>query len=124
MRFGSFVRRALEDAKVHRGWNQARVIRETGIGKTTMHRWLTGDWSDYPELANVRRFCQTLDIPVEAAFAALGIGEKDTPPADELPPLPPDFVAVLRRLNDPNVPEAEKTIIRATMRHLARGGLE
>ena len=74
--FAQFVRRAVDDAKNRRGWTVTRLATETGVGRSTLFRWLAGDCQDFPELANVRSFCAALDIPVGVAFAALGVREE------------------------------------------------
>jgi transcriptional regulator with XRE-family HTH domain len=73
MAFARFVRRAIDDAREERGWTVTDLASHTGVGRSTVFRWLAGDWQDYPELAKVRGFCAALDLPVAAAFRALGL---------------------------------------------------
>ena len=73
MAFARFVRRAIDDARDERGWTVTDLASHTGVGRSTVFRWLAGDWQDYPELAKVRGFCAALDVPVAAAFRALGL---------------------------------------------------
>ncbi len=117
--FGRFVRRAIDEAKNRRGWTVTRLATETGVGRSTLFRWLAGDNQQFPELASVRAFCAALDIPVGAAFAALGI--RATPAVDETHAAAlADMDRILHRLTDPAVNEAEKVLIRDMLRYLAR----
>jgi transcriptional regulator with XRE-family HTH domain len=133
--FARFVRRAVDTAKTQRGWTVTRLAAETGVGRSTLFRWLNGDCQEFPELANLRGFCRALDIPVTAAFTALGVREGDVPPgrADEVDPVDDDawlvsgpetaaradMRRILLRLTDPGVPRAQKTVIRDMLRYLA-----
>ena len=113
--FARFVRRAVDDAKTRR-----RLAAETGVGRSTLFRWLAGDCHDFPELSNVRGFCEALEIPVSAAFAALGmVSDESRSPVDAS--VRADIQRVLARLADPLISAAEKTIIRSTLRYLADG---
>jgi transcriptional regulator with XRE-family HTH domain len=114
--FSRFVRRAVDDAKNRRGWTVTRLAAETGVGRSTLFRWLAGDCHEFPEIANVHSFCAALDIPVGAAFAALGVRGNDGE-AEAWS----DAQRVLLRLSDPSVPAAEKRIIRDMLRYLAQG---
>jgi transcriptional regulator with XRE-family HTH domain len=137
--FARFVRRAVDMAKTQRGWTVTRLAAETGVGRSTLFRWLSGDCQEFPELANVRGFCQALDIPVTAAFTALGVREGDapsgrrdraaSPDGDDAwlqgmgtraeAPARADMRRILSRLTDPAVPRAQKTVIRDMLRYLA-----
>ena len=133
--FARFVRRAVDTAKTQRGWTVTRLAAETGVGRSTLFRWLSGDCQEFPELANVRGFCRALDIPVTAAFTALGVREGDVPAGgtDEADPgdddawlvtgaeagVRADMRRILLRLTDPGVPRAQKTVIRDMLRYLA-----
>ena len=114
--FGRFVRRAVDDAKNRRGWTVSRLAAETGVGRSTLFRWLAGDNQHFPELASVHSFCAALDIPVSAAFAALGVRPPGTGDDDVLA----DIERILVRLADPDEPRAEKVVIRDMLRYLAR----
>ncbi|WP_281891774.1 transcriptional regulator [Phytohabitans aurantiacus] len=118
--FSRFVRRALDDALMHRGWNQVTVLEKTGTKKSTLHRWLRGDWTEDPKAGQVLDFCDGLDIPPAAAFLILWPGKRDRSPMPGPPPMDPDVELVLRRLVDPKVTEQEKYHIRETLRALAR----
>lgn len=118
--FARFVRRAVDDAKNRRGWTVTRLATETGVGRSTLFRWLAGDCHEFPELANVHSFCAALDIPVGAAFTALGVRADG---ADSEAVARADAQTVLMRLPDPTVSSAEKKVIRDMLRYLARGSV-
>jgi transcriptional regulator with XRE-family HTH domain len=115
--FARFVRRAVDDAKNRRGWTVTRLASETGVGRSTLFRWLAGDCQEFPEIANVRSFCTALEIPVSAALAALGVREESDGEADARA----DVQKILGRLTDPGVPAADKRVIRDMLRYLAHG---
>lgn len=116
-RFAKFVTRALDSAR-DRGMTDKDIQEATGIGPSTFHRWKRGVGRELPELDKVRAFCEGLGLNVAGAMAALGI----TPQRDETepePPLPPEVRTILRKLADPNVPQAEKLVIREMLLMLA-----
>ena len=114
--FARFVRRAVDNAKTTRGWTVSRLAAETGVGRSTLFRWLSCEGQDFPELASLRGFCAALDIPVATAFAALGVRESEFDGESEARD---DMNLILLRLTDPTVPAAEKTVIRGMLRYLA-----
>lgn len=117
--FARFVRRAIDEARQGRGWTVSDLASHTGVGRSTVFRWLAGDWHDYPELAKVRGFCAALDVPVSAAFRALGLPEAGTrrPPGDDAAEA---HMRIIRaRLTDPGVATEEKRLIRGMLRYLA-----
>jgi transcriptional regulator with XRE-family HTH domain len=118
--FATFIRKALTDARAVRGWNGSEVARRTGLSRQTINRWLRGEWATDPEPARVVAFCEALGIKPTIAFGILGwdrsASARPTPPP---PPMDPDVEALLRRLVDPTVSEAEKYHIRETIRYLA-----
>ncbi|MER7167493.1 helix-turn-helix transcriptional regulator [Micromonospora sp. NPDC000207] len=118
--FATFVRRALDDARATRAWSGTEVSRRTGVSRQTINRWVRGDWASDPEAERVVAFCEGLGLNPAAAFGALG-WDRTTPPrsAPTPPPMDPDVEALLRRLVDPNVSDAEKFHIRETIRYLA-----
>ncbi|WP_091666350.1 helix-turn-helix domain-containing protein [Micromonospora auratinigra] len=123
MAFARFVRRAIDDAREERGWTVTDLATHTGVGRSTVFRWLAGDWQDYPELAKVRGFCAALDLPVAAAFRALGLPDAGTAPrrrGGDDAPVEADVRVILERLADPTVPAEEKHHIRDLLRYLAR----
>ncbi|MFU8852136.1 helix-turn-helix domain-containing protein [Micromonospora sp. SL1-18] len=118
--FASFVRRALTDARAMRAWSGTEVSRRTGVSRQTINRWVRGDWASDPEAERVVAFCEGLGLNPSAAFTALGWDRATTPrTAPTPPPMDPDVEALLRRLVDPNVSDAEKFHIRETIRYLA-----
>ncbi|WP_405103446.1 helix-turn-helix domain-containing protein [Micromonospora sp. NBC_01412] len=118
--FATFVRRALDDSRAMRAWSGTEVSRRTGVSRQTINRWVRGDWVSDPEAERVVAFCEGLGLNPTAAFAALGWDRTATPrPAPGPPPMDPDVEALLRRLIDPNVSDAEKFHIRETIRYLA-----
>jgi transcriptional regulator with XRE-family HTH domain len=119
--FARFVRRAVDNAKTARGWTVSRLAAETGVGRSTLFRWLSCEGQDFPELASLHGFCAALDIPVASAFAALGVRESEFEVESEARE---DMNVILLRLTDPTVPAAEKTVIRGMLRYLAGRPLE
>lgn len=119
--FSRFVRRAVDDAKERYGWTVTRLAAETGVGRSTLFRWLSGDGQDFPEVAKVRSFCEALHIPVGAAFAALGVGADG--PASEEAAARADIDQILARLGNPRVSATEKKVIRDMLRYLASDGV-
>lgn len=119
--FAAFVRKALDDARAVRAWTGSEVARRTGVSRQTIHRWVRGDWSNDPEPERVVAFCEGLGLNPTTAFGILGwdrsASSRAAAPAP--PPMDPDIEALLRRLLDPNTPEAEKYHIRETVRYLA-----
>lgn len=118
--FATFVRRALDEARATRAWSGTEVSRRTGVSRQTINRWVRGDWASDPEAERVVAFCEGLGLNPAAAFAALG-WDRTAAPRDTrtVPPMDPDVEALLRRLVDPDVSDAEKFHIRETIRYLA-----
>lgn len=118
--FAAFVRKALEDARATRAWTGSEVARRTGVSRQTINRWVRGEWASDPEAERVVAFCEGLGINPTVAFGVLGWADTaPTRPAPAAPPMDPDVEALLRRLVDPNVSDAEKFHIRETVRYLA-----
>jgi transcriptional regulator with XRE-family HTH domain len=115
--FARFVRWAVDEAKNRRGWTVTRLATETGVGRSTLFRWLAGDCQEFPGIANLRGFCAALDIPVTAAFTALGVRDDLDGESDARA----DAQKILSRLADPGVPAADKRVIRDMLRYLAHG---
>lgn len=113
--FARFVERALREAR-KRGLTDKDIERLTGIRASTFHRWQTLE-GGLPQVIKVNLFCDGLEIPRSAAYAALGIQEeREATPAT----LDPDLSRIARILADPSVPEEEKQAIRHTIRMLSR----
>ncbi len=118
--FADFVRKALADVRATRAWTGVRVAEETGVSRQTINRWVRADWSSDPEPQRVVAFCEGLGIDPVAAFGVLGWDRTATArPHAGQPPMDPDVAALLRRLVDPHVSDAEKFHIRETVRYLA-----
>jgi len=116
--FANFVRKGLDHARTSRAWNGSEVARRTGISRQTINRWVRGDWSTDPEPERVRAFCEGLGLDPAAAFAILE-WHKPASRSTSPPPMDPDVEALLRRLTDPRISDAEKFHIRETVRYLA-----
>ncbi|MET7395568.1 helix-turn-helix transcriptional regulator [Dactylosporangium sp. NPDC005572] len=124
-----FVKRVTDNARTTRGWTVPMIAEETkrraargngvSVSPATIYRWINGEWETSPSADAVEAFCDTNDIPVVAAFAILWPGKTGRAKVPEPMPIDPDFETLLRRLQDPNVSEAEKYHIRETIRTLA-----
>lgn len=118
--FATFIRKALADARTTRAWTGSEVSRRTGVSRQTINRWVRGEWTSDPEAERVVAFCDGLGIDPTTAFRVLGWDRAaSSRPAPSAPPMDPDVEALLRRLVDPNISEAEKFHIRETVRYLA-----
>lgn len=118
--FAAFVRKALDDARATRAWTGTEVSRRTGVSRQTINRWVRGEWASDPEAERVVAFCAGLGLDPSVAFGVLGWDRTTSPrPTPPAPPMDPDVAALLRRLVDPNVSDAEKFHIRETIRYLA-----
>lgn len=118
--FSRFVKRAVDSAADTHGWTVTEIAERAGIARSTLYRWLKGDWNVDPKGAEVAAFCDALDIPTTIAFKILWPGKSQRAEAPEaLPPADPDFDTLLRKLRDPNVSDDEKYLIRETIRSLA-----
>jgi transcriptional regulator with XRE-family HTH domain len=109
----------VDEAKNQRGWTVSRLAEETGVGRSTLFRWLSGECQQYPALETLRGFCTALDIPVGAAFVALGL--RDATPVNTTDAATrADIDRIMVRLADPAVGQAEKVLIRDMLAYLAR----
>ncbi|MEV4656762.1 helix-turn-helix transcriptional regulator [Micromonospora sp. NPDC049301] len=120
--FARFVRHAVEATRDERGWSVAEVAAHSGVSRSTIFRWLSGDWQHHPELPKVRAFCAVLDLPLGAALRALTPPPTDltqtTPPGAD-PAVEAHIAAIRDRLADPRTPAADKQHIRAALQTLA-----
>lgn len=118
--FAAFVSKALHDARASQAWNGSEVARRTGVSRQTINRWVRADWSSDPEPTRVVAFCEGLGLNPMIAFGILGWDRPAPVRATPAPlPMDPDVEALLRRLVDPKVPDAEKYHIRETIKYLA-----
>lgn len=103
------------------GLSRPALAKRLNVDPATVWRWETG--KQKPESPAVpQAIAELFKLDLDEVLTAAGL-RMDRPavakPAPELP-LDPDVLIVMRRLANPNVSEAEKTIIRATLRHLAQ----
>ncbi|SCL12835.1 helix-turn-helix domain-containing protein [Micromonospora inyonensis] len=91
------------------GWSVARLARESGINRATIFGWMNGDGVT---VANVKVIAKALGDDEAHALAAAGGVEPEEA-------LDPDLRIILRRLKSPEASEAEKAVIRGTLKHLA-----
>jgi transcriptional regulator with XRE-family HTH domain len=116
-RFAVFVERALDAAR-STGLTDREIARQSGVATSTFHRWRQQEGRSLPELAKVRAFCEATGASIEEAMRVLGMTDSAPEPTPE-PPLPRDVRTILRRLADPNTPEAERQFIRMSLQMLA-----
>jgi transcriptional regulator with XRE-family HTH domain len=121
--YAAFVQRVTAHAEETRGLSIPRIADLAGIDNGTIYRWRDATGKRLPTPESVVAFCDALGIPPAVAFAILWPGKDDQAPEAEPLPQDPDIERqmreLLRKISDPNVPEAEKVTIRATIRHLA-----
>lgn len=88
------------------------------IGKTTLYRWLNGDWEDDPSPSQVKRFAEVIGLKPIEAFTVLWLGDEG-PRVAPAPADDPDVVEILKALRNPRTPEAERYLLKETLRSLA-----
>ncbi|GAB3938470.1 hypothetical protein GCM10027614_18600 [Micromonospora vulcania] len=121
MAFAQFVRQAVNDAHKDHGWTVGDLARHTGVSRSTLFRWLAGDWQQYPELAKVRSLCATLGLSIAAAIRPLAMPSAGVAPGPRaMAEVDADMGAIRQRLLDDSVPTADKLQIRDLLRRLAR----
>lgn len=103
-----------------RGLTIADIEDRAGVSSATLYRWRDGQWAKDPRPSQVKAFCQGLGIPWESAFKVLGWTTGDEQVSAPEPVLPPEITAIMRTLNDPNVPDSEKSAIRSMLELIAR----
>ncbi|MCX5064377.1 helix-turn-helix transcriptional regulator [Micromonospora lupini] len=118
MAFAQFVRQAVDDAREEHGWTVGDIAHHTGVSRSTLFRWLAGDWQRYPELAKVRSLCATLGLSIAAAIRPLAMPNAAVTPR-ALAEVEADMGSIRRRLLDDAVPAADKRQIRELLRRLA-----
>ncbi len=117
--FSRFVKRATDQARATKGWEVRDIEAASGVGKSTIYRWISGDFELDPRGGDIERFCDALDIPPSVAFTILWPGKNSRRTVTEPLPMDDDFQLLLRKLRDPNVSEPEKYHIRETIQGLA-----
>lgn len=104
------------------GLSKAAFGRLINVDRGTVHRWESGQFR--PATAqDVVKFAKATGVDLHGALRAAGflpLGPDERPAAPPQPPLDPDLALLARRLADPATPRAEREIIRAALRHLAR----
>jgi transcriptional regulator with XRE-family HTH domain len=111
------VERALRQAQ-DSGLSYRKIHERSGIATSTIHRWQTRQAKTLPTIDKVKAFAAATGASVEDAMQALGMTDSGPVPTPE-PPLPDDVRKILRRLGDPNTPEAEREFIRMSLQMLA-----
>jgi transcriptional regulator with XRE-family HTH domain len=118
MAFAQFVRQAVDDAREEHGWTVGDIAHHTGVSRSTLFRWLAGDWQRYPELAKVRSLCASLDLSIAAAIRPLAMPNAAVTPR-VLAEVETDMGTIRRRLLDDTVSASDKRHIRDLLRRLA-----
>lgn len=101
--------------------NKAELARRLGVDRGTIGRWEAGE--SRPEKAPVvEAFAELFGLNADEALVAAGLRTSTTTPTRSARdvPLDPDLKIIMRRLTNPDVSEAEKASIRATLRYLAQ----
>lgn len=116
--WASYVQTARETS----GLSRSELAKKIGTAYATVWRWETG--RQRPERAEiVVRFASVTGVDLDEALAAAGLRPTKTAPArpaTQQLPVDPDLAWLAARLQDPTTSEAERDLIRATVRHLAR----
>jgi transcriptional regulator with XRE-family HTH domain len=102
------------------GMTKSELARRLGVDRGTVIRWESG--KSRPEDATVvTAFANLFGLDVDEVLTAAGLRLSSIP--TERPtihaPLDPDLKIIMRRLTNPDVSDAEKASIRATLRYLA-----
>ncbi|MFG3418710.1 helix-turn-helix domain-containing protein [Micromonospora sp. NPDC048063] len=95
------------------GWSVARLARESGIHRATIFRWMSSKGSG-ANVTSARAIGDALGDPGGALRAAGNMGGNPDEGLD------PDLQVIMRRLANPDVPEAEKDAIRTALKYLAQ----
>lgn len=99
----------IREARRNKGMTQQQVIDGTGMSKTTIIRWESGN-AERPDPDQVRTVCAFLDIDPRRAAVALGYLSPDELGSPDVAgrTLDPAILEVIEALEDPNVSSAEK----------------
>ncbi|MGC1214129.1 MAG: helix-turn-helix transcriptional regulator [Micromonospora sp.] len=103
------------------GLSRPAMAKRLDVSPATVWRWETG--KQKPESPAVPQvIAELFGLDLDEVLTAAGLRTGAAVPRKPVPevPLDPDVALIARRLSDPRVGEAEKTIIRATLRHLAQ----
>jgi hypothetical protein len=101
-----------------RGLSDEDIATITTVGKSTFHRWQSGQLGKSgPQPAKVRAFFIGLGEDVNGAYQDLGWAVEKAEPIDESM-IMPEFRDLMRGLRDPNVSSRDKEFIMETVRML------
>jgi transcriptional regulator with XRE-family HTH domain len=119
--FARWARKAVDDARDIKGWSQPRVAAETGVSKAQLQRWMNADFRADPQPAKVNGFARALGLELDEPYRILQWGRFAPESRPAAPTQIPDAVAaLLRKLQDPSVPESEKRDALRTVEWLAQ----
>lgn len=96
-----------------------QIEKATGVAKTTFYRWRDSGWTRDPSGTQVRAFFDGLNVPYRLAYTALDWADPETGTAQSDLPIEPEIREILRKLNDPSIPETEKQFLRESIKMLA-----
>lgn len=108
--FGLFVTKVLKECR-RSGMTVADIEKATGVSKSTIYRWASGEWAVEPRVSQVWDFCEGLDIPPDAAGMLLGWTETQ--------PFEPTLQRIQQILSSATVDERRKQGIREALHGLA-----
>lgn len=117
-RFASFWRAELERAE-GLGMTVPKIAKAAGIGSNTIYRWRDGGWPGMPKPDQIVAVCDILDIDPQIPMGILWPGKRTRAQTPQPRELPREVESLLRKLEDPEVPETEKYLIQETLRSLA-----
>lgn len=110
--FALFVNKVLRECR-RSGMTVADIEKATGVSKSTIYRWASGEATVEPRVSQVWDFCNGLNIPPDAAGRLLGWTQPEPVVMD------PPVLRIQQILADPTVDERRKQGIRETLRGLA-----
>jgi transcriptional regulator with XRE-family HTH domain len=109
--FGLWVKRELDRVKDAHGWSVQEVGDRMPMARSALYRWMDGDLRSDPTPDKVNRFCDVVGADRADAYRILKWGRYDDRPA-ERQRQPPDAIRrLMRKLEDPDVSDAEKAEI-------------
>jgi transcriptional regulator with XRE-family HTH domain len=111
--WATFVKSRREAVKM----TGAELSRRLHIDRATLWRWESG--RQRPENGEmVAAVAELFGADLDEALAAAGLRPAEVVQVEPDPPLDPLLAAILRILEDKNVPEDEKEYMRSTMRRM------